>query len=82
MLFGMDQEELEAFAKRLAGTAIVNQAAVKCLGYGLPLTEENVVLFVGDFFEPTRPGAQELVSSVMKAIDEVTIKPPSRPTPN
>lgn len=77
MLFGLDNAELEEFAGRIAATTIVNQAAVKCFAKGLPLTEENLVLLIGDFIDPARPGSEDLVNLISKAIDELVFLQPS-----
>ena len=73
MLFGLKNAELEEFAGRIAATAIVNQAAIKCLAAGLPLTAENIVLLVGDFVDPNRPGSEELVEQISRAVDEIAV---------
>lgn len=78
MLFGTEETEQKAFAERIAATAIVNQAAIKCLINGLPINEQNVVRLIGDFVDPSRPDARGLIDAIMKEIDELISKPGSK----
>lgn len=71
MLTGMTELERNAFLERISATAIANQAFLKCSISGLPITAENVTLFVGDFLDPENPDLQELVQKIGDAIDEV-----------
>jgi hypothetical protein len=71
MLTGMTELERNAFLERISATAIANQAFLKCSISGLPITAENVTLFVGDFLDPENPDLQELVEKIGDAIDEV-----------
>jgi hypothetical protein len=75
MLFGLEEPELQAFADRIAATAIVNQAVVKCLVRGIRITPDNVILMIGDFVDPTRPGFAGVINAIMDAVDEVVTAP-------
>lgn len=57
--------------ERIGATAIANQAILKCTVAGYPLTVENVILFVGDFVDPTKPEVASLVEQIGIAIEEV-----------
>jgi hypothetical protein len=71
MLTGMTDLERNAFLERISATAIANQAFLKCSISGMPITADNVTLFVGDFIDPENPALQELVEKIGDAIDEV-----------
>lgn len=57
--------------RRITATAIANQAILKCTLAGVPLTIDNAIYFVGDFFDPKDEGAEELALDIEKAIAEV-----------
>ena len=57
--------------ERVSATAIANQAILKCTVAGYPLTVDNVILFVGDFVDPTKPEVASLVELIGIAIEEV-----------
>lgn len=82
MLLGLQEPELEKFVERIAATAIVNQAVVKCLARNIPVTPDNVILFVGDFASPTRPGFPGMIDAIMKAVEEVAIDTRPKGQPN
>lgn len=82
MLLGLEEPELEKFVERIAATAIVNQAVVKCLLHNIPVTPDNVILFVGDFADPTRPGFAGMIDAIMQAVDEVAVDTRSKVWPN
>ena len=68
-----------SFQERIAATTIVNQAAIRCIYLGLPLTDDNVVRWVGDFVDPSQPQAAGLINAILKAIDDLfTIGPTER----
>lgn len=71
MLPGMTEVEGIKLFERIGATAIANQAILKCTIAGFPLTAENVILFVGDFVDPSQPGCASLVELIGLAIDEV-----------
>lgn len=71
MLAGMTAEERDRFLERTSATAIANQAILKCLLSGFPLTTDNVILFVGDFADPTNPHFESLFERINEAIEAV-----------
>jgi hypothetical protein len=75
MILGMDNRQLQAFIERISATAIANQAILRCYLRGIPLTTDNVILFVGDFIDPTQAEFTGLIGKIEMAIEEVTEKP-------
>lgn len=69
----ISESEREAFDERIAATAIVNQAVLKCLVSGVRLTPDNVVFMIGDFFDPHRPQHAGLVLAILRAVEEVAV---------
>jgi hypothetical protein len=69
----------QAFEDRIAATAIVNQAALKCLVFGVRVTPDNVLRMIGDFTDPTKPELVPLIDAILQAVDEVTLVPTLRP---
>lgn len=67
----MTEEEGKRLFERIGATAIANQAILKCTVAGFPLTVDNVILFVGDFVDPTRGTCENLVEMIGLAIEEV-----------
>lgn len=59
------------FLERISATAIVNQAVIKCLIARIPVTQENVILFVGDFADPSEPAYASLIAKIDRTIDDV-----------
>ena len=57
--------------ERIGATAIANQAILKCTIAGFPLTVDNVILFVGDFVDPTIGSCANIVEMIGMAIEEV-----------
>lgn len=78
MLFELEESERQQFADRIAATAIVNQAVVKCLVRRVEVTPDNVILMIGDFIDPSRPEFAGVIDAIMKAVNEVTAVPPAR----
>jgi hypothetical protein len=78
MQYEMSESEHRSFADRIAATAIVNQAALKCLIGGLEATPDNIVLMIGDFINPELPEFAGLIEAIMQAVDEVTTMPRAR----
>jgi hypothetical protein len=66
----LDEKRVELF-DRIAATAIANQAILKCSFSGMPITVDNVILFVGDFIDPTDSTLDVLMEKIIQAIDEV-----------
>jgi hypothetical protein len=75
MIWGLEEAQLEDFLERISATAIANQAILKCYLRGIPLTTDNVILFVGDFVDPSRPEFTGLIGRIEMAIEEVVEKP-------
>lgn len=75
MILGMNEAQLQAFIERISATAIANQAIVKCYLRGVPMTTDNVILFVGDFIDPSRAEFTGLIGKIEMAIEEVVEKP-------
>lgn len=75
MILGMDDVQLQLFIERISATAIANQAVLKCYLRGIPLTTDNVILFIGDFIDPSEPEVTGLITKIEKAIDDVVEKP-------
>lgn len=67
----MTEEEGLRLFERIGATAIANQAILKCTIAGFPLTVENVILFVGDFVDPTIGACANIVEMIGIAIEEV-----------
>ena len=67
----MSDNECKAtkFTNQINAAAIVNQAVLRCQALGLPVTADNVILCVGDFFDPTDPEYSDLIEVVMKTVD-------------
>lgn len=70
-MFGLDEIQTQKFVERIAATAIVNQAVLKCALLGYPITSDNVILLLGDFIDPTNPEFESLVGTIQIAIEEV-----------
>lgn len=71
MLPGMSEPEGMRLLERIAATAIANQAILKCVVAGFPLTIDNAILFVGDFVDPAKPEVASLIGMIGNAIEEV-----------
>lgn len=67
----MTEEEGLRLLERIGATVIANQAILKCTVAGFPLTVDNAILFVGDFVDPTKQAASNLISLIGRAIEEV-----------
>lgn len=72
---GLNDFEMQEFMERISATTIANQAILKCSLAGMPLTADNVILFIGDFFDPGQPQFEGLVAKIEAAIDEVVAQP-------
>ena len=75
MILGMDNHEATAFIERISAVAIVNQAALRCIALSLPLTADNVILLVGDFFDPDNPEFAGLINEILLQVDVVVRQP-------
>jgi hypothetical protein len=67
----MSADEGARLFERIGATAIANQAILKCTVAGVPLTVDNVILFVGDFVDPEQPATLGLLERINSAIEEV-----------
>lgn len=74
-MMGMDEIQLQFFIEKISATAIANQAILKCQLCGLPLSVDNVILFVGDFFDPTDQAFDGVMVKIMEQISAVVDKP-------
>lgn len=59
------------FLERISATAIVNQAVIKCSIAGVPVTQDNVIFFVGDFADPTEPHFSGLIAKIEQTIEDI-----------
>lgn len=69
---GMSDNEAHDFHEKVAATAIANQAVLRCMILGMPVTIDNVILCVSDFVDPTDYRFGGLIEQVQRAI-EVTV---------
>lgn len=70
-MFTISNDNLSSFWKRIIATTIANNAVLKCLLNGVPLTEDTIIAFVGDFFDPEDPRFDPLSEDILKAIGEI-----------
>lgn len=71
MIMAMDDARLQPFIEDIAAITIVGQAVMKCRLRGVPVTADNIVFFIGDFFDPTDAEFGDLISKINNAIDDV-----------
>lgn len=81
-MFGLSEVEFRNFIETISATAIANQAVLKCWTTGLPMTVDNVILFVGDFFDPADPRFDPLSLKILQAIVETVDDPKTRTNDN
>lgn len=65
-----DADDVALF-QRIGATAIANQAILKCLLAEIPVTVDNVILFVGDFLDPGDKRHEKMIGLIERAIEEV-----------
>lgn len=70
-MLGLSDFEFQDFFENIAASTIANQALLKCSLSGVPVTSDNVILFVGDFFDPQLPQFSDLVIKIGAAIEEI-----------
>jgi hypothetical protein len=70
----MSEAEQQRFHEKVAATAIANQAVLRCILMGMPVTIDNVIRCVSDFLDPNEPSFDGLIEQIEKAI-EVTVMP-------
>jgi len=56
------------FQTKISAAAIVNQAILRCQALGMPATFDNVIICVGDFFDPADPQYTDLIDVVMEMV--------------
>jgi len=79
---GMSEQEAQDFHERVAATAIANQAVLRCIIMGMPITVDNVILCVSDFVDPADYRFGGLIEQVQRAIDvTVNMTPYARDRP-
>lgn len=74
-MFGMSESQLQAFLERISATTIANQAILKCKSLDVPLTVENAIFFVGDFFDPSNAEFEPMIEAIHDAIVYVVERP-------
>ena len=70
MISGISESEYQTLLERVSATVIADQAVLKCALRGVAPTVDNVLLFVGDFFDPANDQFARLVEHILKAVDE------------
>jgi hypothetical protein len=71
MIMALDDARLQPFIEDIAALTIVGQAVMKCKLRGVSVTANNIVFFIGDFFDPNDPEFGDLISKINNAIDDV-----------
>lgn len=64
-------DKLHQLLLRISAATIANQAIIKCSLSGIPLTADNAILFVGDFFDPADEDFAELIPEIETALTSV-----------
>jgi len=62
-------DELRTLNEKIAATAIVNNAVIRCQLAGLPVSVDNVILCVADFFDPTDPKFSGLIRQIERMLE-------------
>lgn len=71
MTLGLSNRDATNFLERISATTIVNHACWRCTVAGLPITRDNVNLFIGDFANPSEPRAASLIRRVELVVREL-----------
>ena len=71
MLMGLSAEDASTFLEKISAVAIVNQAVIKCQLAEMEVNYDNVVLFIGDFGDPTDPDHQGLIFQIQVALEQL-----------
>jgi len=66
-----EDSSLERFQRRISATTIVNHAVTRCSIFGLPLTEDNVILCVGDYFDPLDVAFESVIDEILLVLEEL-----------
>jgi hypothetical protein len=67
----MSEGEFQALIENVSATAIANQAVLKCFLRGVPVTTDNVLLFVGDFFDPADDVFSGVAEKILEALEYI-----------
>lgn len=70
MLSRLGEIEADHFERRIYATAIVNNAIIRCSIVGLPISEDNVIKCVGDFFDPSSEPLVGLIDEILSLLHE------------
>lgn len=65
------QPDIIQLLERVCASTIATNAALKCMIAGKALTVENVIAFVGDFFDPAAHNPQSLIDAIEAAIEDM-----------
>jgi hypothetical protein len=65
-------EKLNRLLLKISATTIVNQAIIKCSMNGIPISVDNAILFIGDFFDPEDCDFADLIAEIEQTL-EVTM---------
>ncbi len=77
---GLTEQEAQDLQEKVAATTIANQAVLRCMILGMPVTVDNVILCVSDFVDPADCRFGSLIEHVQHAIDvTVNMAPYSKP---
>jgi hypothetical protein len=71
MILGMSARKAGELIEKIGGTAIANQAILKCIVAGVPLTVDNVIYFVSDVVDPDDERYAGMIANIETAIVEV-----------
>lgn len=66
---GYTDSDADKLQTRINAAAIVNQAVLRCQALDMRMTADNVIICVGDFFDPTDRAYVDLINEVMEALD-------------
>lgn len=66
-----DAKSVTVCEHRIMATTIVNNAVIKCMLGGLPITHDNIILLIGDFADPQDPRNARLIADINQQIDDI-----------
>lgn len=64
-------DDFDSFSEKAAATAIANQAILKCIIRGVPLSVDTVIPFVGDFLPPTDDRFHRVAVLIKAALEDM-----------
>lgn len=67
-------DKLNRLLLKISATTIVNQAILNCAMRGIPVSADNAILFIGDFFDPEDEDYAELIAEIEQVL-EMTVTP-------